>query len=52
MLSNDTDAISQLDTLVQAQDFEPAIRPLAPLTQRLILDPQLKAAWTLARANP
>ena len=52
ILYDDADALTQLKTLVEAQAFEPAIRPLAPLSQRLTLDPQLKEAWTLARANP
>ena len=51
-LDGDSDALEALDTLVGDRSFTPEDRPLASLTERLTLDPQLKKAWTLARANP
>ena len=51
-LSRDAEALAHLDALLEDRDFPAARRPLAPLSERLTLDPQLKKAWTLARANP
>ena len=51
-LADDSDAIEDLNTLLAEHEFSPASRPLASLSERLTLDPQLKKAWTLARANP
>ena len=50
--ARDPDVLAHLDALTANRDFLPANRPLAPLSERLTLDPQLKKAWTLARANP
>ena len=51
-LSRDAEALAHLDALLEDREFRQASRPLAPLSERLTLDPQLKKAWTLARANP
>ena len=51
-LADDSDALEDLNTLLAEHEFSPASRPLASLSERLTLDPQLKKAWTLARANP
>jgi|GEM_PF-2061510 len=50
-LAKDPDSLAELETLLEDKEFEAASRPLAPLSDRLTIDPQLKTAWTLARAN-
>lgn len=50
-LSSDDAALAHLKTLAANDDGKAVPLVLAPLTQRLTLDPQMKAAWTLARSN-
>ena len=51
MVSGDVEATAHLDTLVSSIEHQPAPRLMAPLAERLTKDPQMKAAWTLAREN-
>lgn len=50
-LSADKAALEHLKALAANDDGKAAPLVLAPLTERLTLDPQMKAAWTLARSN-
>jgi carboxyl-terminal processing protease len=49
LLSANPAALEHLSTLARAIKEDAPRRDPAPLDERLILDPQLKAAWTLAR---
>ncbi len=50
-LAGDDKALTLLETLTNGLDNTTPPPILLPLTERLNSDPQLKAAWTLARAN-